>query len=441
MPITTLPDDILLHVFDHLSQEGRFQLLQVCRHWYSLFFSAAWRKLNLDDENIYPLVCCIQQNPKLGPAIRDLRVDWGLWGDESVHDIGMFKGLVEQASHSSEHAEEWEKALREGSPDAWLALLVPSLESVTMLYLVARHESTYFTPMVARAASREKPFDLKPVLQNLEHVILATEDNTKSHYPADDFLSFFSFPAMQSFSGNAICEDGPCMYEGYQRPAPGTSGIKTLDFGSFGPCNGENGMADFITSCESLESFEYQHSDQAIWSESYIPFLPLAFHTALLTQKHSLREIRLNNAGELSGASDYDEGIEPNKFGSLAGFDQLQELRMPWVTLLQVNSDDQPTVSLEEILPVSLEYLSLSHCRAKDFTQVIKCLQGVLEHRKERFPNIKTLVVGTDVERVPGTYGWHESCFRIPQSTIDTFAPLEMACREMWIQLRFCKSA
>ena len=111
-----------------------------------------------------------------------------------MDDIEMFRSLVEEASHSPEHSEEWTKALQQGCPDAWIAVLIPSLQNVTSLRLRYHCSPTYSMPMVARAAVGEKPFDLNPVFQKLEDVMIIMQDDNKASYRMDDLLPFFSFP-------------------------------------------------------------------------------------------------------------------------------------------------------------------------------------------------------------------------------------------------------
>lgn len=448
MPV--LPDDILLLICDNLLQHNFAtrneisSLLRVCRHWHSLFFSAAWRSIDVQEGwQIYPLVCTVRTNPKIGHAIRSLNVAWDFFSEETVDDIEMFRSLVEESSHSSEHSKEWIKYLQEGCPDAWLALLIPSLKNVTSLCLQFPHSPTFFMPMVARVAAGEKPFDLKPAFQKLEHVTVKMEDNPKAAYRAQDLLPFFSLPAMQSFSGNAICEEEGWTYHEYPKPAPGTSGIKKLDLGSWGTNNGQNGFLNLLKLCKGLESFEFQHDDQAIWGESFCPFRPGQFYTSLSTQKHSLREIRLNNQGThpWDPEVDFDEDLELGTFGSMMEFHQLRELRIPWATLLQVDSRNQPTASFSEILPASLEYLSLADCRKEHFTMIIEALRDLLKHREKRFASLRILEIQPyTVYRKPGAnYVLWADCLGVPQSTIDMFAAVEIECQKMGIHFRFCQ--
>ncbi|KAJ5861689.1 uncharacterized protein N7529_008999 [Penicillium soppii] len=198
-------------------------------------------------------------------------------------------------------------------------------------------------------------------------------------------------------------------------------------------------MIDDITACSNLEVFEYQHDNNAIWGESYIDFYPFLFYNASSMQKHSLRELRLNNKGEFRPVDIDDEG-DLNTFGYLIEFHQLRELRIPTRTLLQFGSNDQPRVSLLEILPPSLEYLNLAYCREEDFDIIIRNLRSMLAKREKQFLNLKRLEIGPDVlEMNPGAEYYHSTNFAVPESTQQSFASIQLVCREMGIQFGFRK--
>lgn len=447
MSIHVLPDEILLHICDQVSR-GLFNLLRVCRRWNKLFSSRAWRSVDVADspEQIIRLLTALQENPDIGPLIQHLKLHFSVWHEEyweedNLPDIKRFQPLVEQASHSSKHSENWINDLKSGITDAWVALLVPALEGVKSLELDFSSNSDYFLPMVARAAARECPFDSKPVFQNLENVVIKMEDNVKSSYDMGDLLPFFCFPAIQSFSGHSIVEmSGTGYYKQYPQLSLMSSGLKKLNLGLQGPCNGSHGFANAIKLCKGLEIFEYQHDDKVVWGDCYIPFIPRAFYISLFTQKDSLREIRLNNRGEHPWHEEVDDPEEflVGPFGSMTEFHHLRELQIPWGTLLQVDEDEQPTVRLSDVLPQNLEYLSLADCREDDFQVIVENLQDLLLFRQTRFPKLKILQVQPyTLEHIPGTDYYHSDSWKVPEPTRDAFASLEISCRETGIQFRF----
>ncbi|KAJ5890009.1 hypothetical protein N7504_010819 [Penicillium tannophilum] len=436
--MVVLYDDILFLVLDHIyDTKDRLRLLLVCRQWYTALLPKAYERIRVEGEQVYDLVCLIQRNPIIGPSIQDLDLTWGGDDDSIEYNVEPFKNILDQASLSAEHRTNWEKDLLKGESDAWLAVLMPSLEAVRTLWIQYPGYSDYFFPTIARAAAREAPFDTKPVLQRLNSVRAECE-YSKTAYFAKEFLPFLHFPAILSFSASPFCEAYDDHDVNYSKPAPGTSRIRELEFGQ---SNGSNGMIDYITSCANLEVFDYQHDNQAIWGEIYLNFRPLAFYTALYTQKHSLRVLRLNNNGEINGEDDWaaDDEIDYTTFGSLIEFQQLRELRMPLRTLLQFGQNDYPAVSLLEVLPPSLEHLQLAGYSVEDFDLVVKNLQSMLGQRQERFPNFKRLeiqpVVIEQDNSVPGPYG----AWKTPEHIENAFAPLKMQCDDLGIQFDFTR--
>ncbi|KAJ5653684.1 hypothetical protein N7490_000687 [Penicillium lividum] len=431
-------DDILFLILDHIYQtKDRLRLLLVCRHWYTALLHKAYERIRVEDDQVYDLVCSIQRNPKIGLSIQDLDLEWGCYDNDSIeYKVEPFKEILDQASPSAEHRTSWENGLLKGESDAWLALLMPSLEAVKNLGIRYPGYSDYFFPMLARAAARESPFDSKPVLQRLQIVYAECEYN-KTAYLAKDFLPVLHFPSIRSFSTNSMCEalDDPVV--NYSKPAPGTSAVRELDFQQ---CNGSNGMIHYITSCVNLEFLEYQHDNKAIWGELYLNFRPSEFYTALLTQRHSLRVLRLNNNGEIKGEDDWDsdDGKDYTGFGSLVEFQQLRELRMPLRTLLQFGQNDHPAVTLLEVLPPTLEHLQLAGYRDVEFDLVMENIQPMLWQRQERFPNLKRIEIQPVVmERDYSVLAY--PALKIPQFVKQAFAPLKMQCDDLGIQFDFTK--
>ncbi|KAJ5214161.1 hypothetical protein N7449_001330 [Penicillium cf. viridicatum] len=412
----SLNNDIFLLISEHLDdQSDQLNLLLVCRDWYSIFLPRAYKTISLDAPKIYPLSRAVRNNPRIGTAIQNLSVDWYNSKSEPGNDYDV-DGLVETLKQVGDPADDlaaWEESLRTGCPDAWLAVLVLSLESIKSMTLRFSH-SPYFLPMVTRIAANGNLSSTKPVLQPLESVDIWVDDHME-YYLAHELLPFFYLPAMRVF----------------------TAGGK-IDLGRFNTNNGANGFAEYIISCANLEIFDYQHDNKSIWGEVYTDFCPLLFYNALCSQKHSLRELRLNNNGEI-GESGFDEDTEEfNGFGSLAEFHQLRELRIPLRTLLQFGSSDRPKVSLLEVLPPSLEFLNLARYHEKHFDIVNKNLQAVLAQR-ERLPNLKRIEIQPYTLVMTAGAIVHSTNFRVQESTQQSFLPFDMACREMGIQFGFSK--
>ncbi|KAJ6093038.1 hypothetical protein N7486_008327 [Penicillium sp. IBT 16267x] len=421
--MSTISNEILLIIADNVTdQRDSFRLLRVCRRWHALLFLRAYRRISVSNEQIYPLVRCIYSNPKIGAAIKDLNIS----GWKRVQSLNtMWK---------------WQRM------PSGKAVTPPENTyhgtAVTVLCLEFSMSSVWFIPMMERAAFRDPPFDENPVLEHLERVTVQTEDN-KTVFDATEFLPVFQLPAMRVFSAHAVSELQP--YESisiYPKPSPGTSGIRELRLGGIlARCNGSQGMYDYITACASLETFEYQHDNTAIWGQYSLSFQPGAFYTALLTQKQSLRELRLNDNGDnkTDGCdNELDKDDYFNRFGSLVEFNQLRELRIPVRTLLEFGHGDRPEVSLPDVLPSGLEYLHLADYHREDFDVVMADLKRVVTQRTERFSNLtKIRLQSSGLERVPRSpSGWRVG---VPLILQQAFEPLTELCREAGIDFCVCK--
>ncbi|PWY75815.1 hypothetical protein BO83DRAFT_436568 [Aspergillus eucalypticola CBS 122712] len=401
-----LPDEILLLIVDNIVLfKDKYQFLLVCRRWRAVLFKAIYDYVWIEGSQIRPLLLAIQENPAIGSSIKYFRLHW--WSsytrEKQNHDITSVLPLVNRISQSEEETREWEEALIEGNEDAWLGLLLMTMENMTSLLMHYTWGVKFFSRVLSRAAMLEKPFDTKPILQHLEDVGIDSSDDNKAWYPKNVFLPFFHLPSVRSVSLDSVVEsmdtqiDHPAF-----KPAKGTSPILELEFGA-NP-NGSKGMADFITSCANLEKFKYQHSNQVIWGERYMSFRPRAFHSALCTQKHSLQVLHLNDRGEMQEApfddddDDDDSSVPPTDwFGSVADFTKLWDLRIPTSTLLNFHlSDDHPRVSsLKEILPPGLKWLTLTHFESSQTDQVISNLLEVVACRKEKFPHFEEVEIQT----------------------------------------------
>ncbi|RAK89195.1 hypothetical protein BO79DRAFT_237392 [Aspergillus costaricaensis CBS 115574] len=399
-----LPDEILLLIVDNIVLfKHKYQFLLVCRRWRSVLFKAVYDYVWIEGSQIRPLLLAIQENPAIGSSIKYFRLHW--WSSytrkKQNHDITSVLPWVNRISQSEEETKEWEEALVEGNQDAWLGLLLLTMENMTSLLMHYTWGVKFLNRVLSRAAMREKPFDTMPILQHLEDVGIDSSDDNKAWYPNNKFLPFFHLPSVRSLSLDSVVEsmvtqiDHPAF-----KPAKGTSPIVELEFG-VNP-NGSKGMADFITSCANLEKFKYQHSNQVIWGERYMNFRPRAFYSALCTQKHSLQVLHLNDRGETM-QSGFDEDVEDGDpppidwFGSMADFTKLWDLRIPVATLLNFHlSDDRPKLSsLKEILPPSLKCLRMTHFESSQTDQVMSNLLEVVACRREMFPYLEEVEIQT----------------------------------------------
>lgn len=466
--------DILLLIADHVNDvQDYFRMMRVCRGWHATLSAKAYNRMTIQNNQVYAFASHIYKNPSLGAKIRNLDLSWEPTIKRSSKEAmkeTLGQDAVRRACDNEYEIEGWNSELQAKDPDAWLAVMLQSLEGVTSLSLNYAF-SNLFLLMIEKVVLRSPPFDTAPVLQKLQRVTIYDRHNDGMGLSTCELLPFFWLPAMRVFSAYGMTEmwDDDEREEEDRLRGLGKSGVREIHLGGpFTGCNGDRGMARCITPCANLEIFEYQH--QKVKAVAQCPgeispgFRPHEFYKALVTQKHSLRELRLNDRGEndtndwdgrdskrlnrpperrviiregddlhegytmndilhmqFSGSdesevesdveSDSDEAdntlphggdstppheednVHHNGFGSLAEFCELRELRIPASTILQYDIDGKPTVSIIDVLPASLEYLHLSHCEENDFYMIMDELYSVLEHRKQKFPNLRRLCV------------------------------------------------
>ncbi|RAK96874.1 F-box protein [Aspergillus ibericus CBS 121593] len=418
-----LPDEILLLIVDNIYlHRDKYQLLLVCRRWRSLLFKSVNQNVWIKGNRIRPLVLAIQGNPALGSAIKDLRLHW--WSSytrkKEDHDITSVLPLVAQISQAPGETKEWGDALKEGNQDAWLGLLLLSLENLVSLDMHYTRRPNFLRRVISRAAMREKPLDTKPVLQRLEELHVDASDDNKAYFPNIDFLPFVYLPSMRTLSLDSVIESAYTELDHQAFTASrGTSSTMSLSFR--GHSNGSKGMAEFITSCANLERFKYRHSNQAIWAEQSISFRPRAFYSALCSQKHSLQVLHLDDREELTGMEIDEEGPnEPphNWLGSFADFTKLWDLQVSVANLFNFHMSDRvPRVSsLKEILPRSLKRLHLGRFQNSQL-------------ELERFPHFGQLEIQSRFMRLI------EQDSGPPLTIKQALTPLIDACEDAGIQI------
>lgn len=78
-------------------------------------------------------------------------------------------------------------------------------------------------------------------------------------------------------------------------------------------------------------------------------------------------------------------------FGSLTEFSHLEELRLPFRTMLGFTAYENPTVNLQDILPLSLEFLFIGNVLHEDWEVLHVQIRRLLDVLAGRFPAWKKL--------------------------------------------------
>lgn len=398
-----LPNDVWLVVGDFIEdQPDRLNLIFVCRQFHDLFLRVLYRSAILKGwTETRSFLGAILRRPELTRAVREL--DFHSWKsttasedrDPAKHDMPMFADWARVVSHSEDEHMQWKDDLEAGVGDAWVALLLPLLSNLHHLRLAYHKNNVYLNRTLQRAMYGEKPFDTQPAFCCLREASLNHLDegnDAKSNYLPSQILPFFRFPSMRVISADSVIEYPPTEEEANgetnAEPLMGSSSIDEIKLNS---SNGRQGMESLITSCASLRSFKYQHSDSHASAEGY---RPSAFYQSLANSKNTLETLWLDYYGQhhTFTAAGLNESHD-EWFGPLADFSVLKDIRIRMPNLLDIRYQSEPSSPLTNVLPSSLESLYVEGCKENNLSILLSQLETVIKSQQSRFPSLTRLDV------------------------------------------------
>lgn len=413
-----LNNDILLLVGDYLdSHNDRYNAIFVNRRFNGLFPRSLYRSAALKNRSqVQSFLKAILLRPDLAGAVRSL--DFSDWQFQQGHDLtepelSLFIAWAAAIAHSEAESSQWEKDLRSGVDEAWLALLLSSVHNVRQLKLVYPSLPTeprgypYLDRVFERAMARQKPFDASPGFHRLGEVSLRQvtgPDDDQGTFSPSQVMPFLQMPLLQTLAVDSLIEYRPDA----GRDSEDQAGDETAEQKpekedrkedsnvrsyvseiTLTASNGAHGMDELIAFCPSLKSLKYQHSDARLLADG---FQPSAFNQSLSRNKNTLETIWLDNLGEhlpftINGLNEsHDEW-----FGSFADFTVLKDLRIRLPNLLDVQYQMEPSLPLTEVLPSSIESLYIEGCKENSLSMLIRQVKAVLEARKTRFKALQCL--------------------------------------------------
>ncbi|BCS21911.1 uncharacterized protein APUU_30136S [Aspergillus puulaauensis] len=439
------PVEILFLLLDELEYTSdQLPLLQVCRNW-----------------NIALCAQVLQRNPRLRPLVQELHCPFlhSREDDESgFYNRALFHELLQSFTDTDNELVAWEKKLDEMDCFAWLAVLLVLLPNLRLLDLEwtwcgVATETTVWA--VSRIASKSPQGSLP--LQKLQKVSTRASD-MNDRFSIKHFIPFLTLPSMQALHLDGCIDidtpdDRGDVFEIPLELRPGISPIREL---SLQESNFDNGLRELIPAFAQLERFEYQHTNIAEVNENHRNYRCHNFRDALLCQKRSLRELRLNDVGVTKSigieefSDEYSDYIQESKaqdwFGSLVEFIVLKELRMPVYNLLGSVDGSEPSISLDKILPPSLETLVLTKVDFTDYSMIEGQLWRLLAARHQQFPSLRKILLQTfqlEVVDYDETrweeYDREEYDLEIPERARTVFAGVASSCKEQGIVFDFSR--
>ncbi|KAL4932927.1 uncharacterized protein BDV17DRAFT_287295 [Aspergillus undulatus] len=424
-----LNNDILLLIGDFLARhEDRHSAIFINRRFNKLFSRSLYRSATLKNRSqVQSFLKALLLRPSLSGVVRSLDFSgWKLEHNDRVltqDDIALVSLSAKTHSHSADEHSQWEKDLAEGLDEAWIALLLSTVQNISQLNLVypsQAPESRGYLDRLFERATTQLPSTRHPAFHRLREVSLRQAnglDGVTGTFSTSQAMPFLQMPALKS-----LCVDSLIEYRGpvdeqtdeqadvdEQTPVEAAPSLQSLPPPkpevqaqslteiTLSMSNGFNGMSELLSSCPSLKSLKYQHSDAHLLSEG---FQPSAFFNSLSANKSTLRTIHLDNLGEhlpftISGLNETHE----QPFGSFADFTALKDLRIRLPNLLdmQWQLNFEPSVPLTEVLPTSIEELYIESCKENTLPVLLRQVNGLLEakgkEKKKKFANLASLSI------------------------------------------------
>lgn len=441
-----LPPEILCLIFDEVqwlddtdAARTRVQPLQVCRHWNEALFAHVYSRIEINEaEKLVRFAETLQQCPRIKPVVRELLLIYihcneGYLDESCTYNRALFHESLASFAEDEEDLAKWESRLISRHSYSWLAVVLISLPNLQDLGLNwGGHGSFTETTLWAVAKIVEKGPDKKLPLQHLREMFVTREQLSPDRFPSRDedyrsvylkeMIPFLKLPSMRELKlSNSLKRETRrdhvgCVFNVPFTLPPGSSNLRVLRLQQSSVMDG---MYDFIAACAHLEHFEYQHSCRAYSKGANGNYRCRPFRAALVTQKESLRSLRLNDVGvtkmfemipededdsEAEGDEDYEEERRMSEldvaeakaeawFGSLAEFVALKELRMPVRNILDSTLGDEPSVPLCKLLPYSIETLVLTKVDIYEYMMLEGQLRRLLSVKDQQFPNLRKVML------------------------------------------------
>lgn len=454
---STLPAEILYQVLDGVDYfSDQVKLLGVCRHWNAVLCSRVYSRIELwGDALLIPLATTLLKNPRLRPLINELHF-MNSYGHESLesgfYNPGVFREFIQHFMDSDDEEGQWEERLDVNDEYARISLillLVPSLQYLNMRWANRRYDQTLVwivDKMAARCPEEGLP------LQNLRKMSAKSED-IHENFHVGRFIPFLKLPSLYTLHLADMHDDDskqprPGYFDQYLdlELKPGRLEVWEL---SFRASNFQHGLSELLPACARLKSFEYQHCNQVKWGDTYRSFRCRAFREGLLSQKGCLRVLRLNDVGDSKFLDEIDEEdeefLQENRvlneqawFGSLAEFEVLQRLKIPVRNLLDSTDGKEPSMSLDEVLPPSLEILVLTKVDYIEYSMLEGQLKRLLACKATRFPKLgKILLQPFQLEAIGREFEDGLCNCSVPERAKAVFADVASSCQQQGIEFGF----
>ncbi|KAM0104531.1 hypothetical protein ACP6JE_000812 [Aspergillus fumigatus] len=263
----------------------------------------------------------------------------------------------------------WIQELRQGSLDAFVALLLAQLSNVRYLYL-----ANDFTRQSALVAICEPVHYGLPDFRHLRDVSFLKSDG--EDYSRDmkvkttqDVLPFFYLPSVQRMSASI---ENPDEFTWPAAHLPVPSKLTSLEL----TIVREAYLSELLALTQNLKTLRWHwYFDYGVIDKFTTPIVNLDWIVAVISRvRGTLTDLTLSAKCGLGGGDQFLPGIKTlGSLQGMVGFDKLKRLQVPWPFLVGFAQD--MTKRLQDVIPRNIEFLTITDdLRPQNEDGVVKAL-------------------------------------------------------------------
>jgi hypothetical protein len=318
---------------------------------------------------ITQLLRTLLSRPQLAAYITTVHLDGNLY-DHSRFQFGSPKLPVSGAEldqpiafirgTGAPYSDLWIQELRQGSIDAFVALLLAQLTNVRYLYLANdfTRQST-LVGMVLRSAICEPVHYGLPDFRHLRDISFlkpngqdwARDMKVKT---TQDVLPFFYLPSVQRMSASI---ENPAEFTWPAAHLPVPSKLTSLEL----TIVREAYLGELLALTPNLETLRWHwYFDYGVIDKFTTPIVNLDWIVAVISRvRGTLTDLTLSAECGLGGGDQFLPGIKiVGSLQRMVGFDKLKRLQVPWPFLVGFAQD--MTKRLQDVIPRNIEFLTIT---------------------------------------------------------------------------------
>ncbi|KAF7164137.1 hypothetical protein CNMCM5623_008827 [Aspergillus felis] len=254
----------------------------------------------------------------------------------------------------------WIQELRQGSIDAFVALLLAQLSNVRYLYLANDFtRQSALIGMVLRSAICEPVHYGLPDFRHLRDVSFLKPDGQDwardmKVKTTQDVLPFFYLPSVQRMSASI---ENPSEFTWSAAHLPVPSKLTSLEL----TIVREAYLSELLALTQNLETLRWHwYYDFGVRDRFTTPIVDLGRIAAAISHvRGTLTDLSLSAECHLGGGDQFYPGIKiEGSLRGMVGFDRIKSLQVPWPFLVGFAQD--MTKRLQDVVPRNIEFLTIT---------------------------------------------------------------------------------